>query len=213
MGVTSPLHMTWPHESSERDLRVPWLLCRLSSWSKQTSGQLILRRIPAAPGSSPGSASFSPLRTTMDRHYKWTAVLLPDPSRLRLILRRTPAPPSQSGSSPGSPGTAASGSNISSSRTPFRVVCSSSPGSHLGPPAGPAPEPKWKKNLRLLMKRRDQAGSRGSRRGAVDEDPPHLFPRRAGLLCRVLIPPGSSSSGRSGPAPPPDPSPPVSLYR
>ncbi|KAI4795667.1 hypothetical protein KUCAC02_029730 [Chaenocephalus aceratus] len=51
-----------------------------SSWSKQTSGQLILRRIPAAPGSSPGSASFSPLRTTMDRHYKWTAVLLPDPA-------------------------------------------------------------------------------------------------------------------------------------
>ncbi|KAI4788006.1 hypothetical protein KUCAC02_036123, partial [Chaenocephalus aceratus] len=121
-------------------------------WSKQTSGQLILRRIPAAPGSSPGSASFSPLRTTMDRHYKWTAVLLPDPSRPRLILRRTPAPPSQSGSSPGSPGTAASGSNTSSSRTPFRVVCNSSAGSHLGPPAGPAPEPKWKKNLRLLMR-------------------------------------------------------------
>ncbi|KAI4789284.1 hypothetical protein KUCAC02_035343, partial [Chaenocephalus aceratus] len=39
----------------------------------------------------------------------------------------------------------------------------------LGLPSGPAPEPKWKKNLRLLMKRRDQAGSRGSRRGAVDE--------------------------------------------
>ncbi|KAI4822109.1 hypothetical protein KUCAC02_007671 [Chaenocephalus aceratus] len=51
-----------------------------------------------------------------------------------------------------------------------RVFCNSSAGSHLGPPAGPAPEPKWKKNLRLLMKRRDQAGSRGSRRGAVDED-------------------------------------------
>ncbi|KAI4789526.1 hypothetical protein KUCAC02_035187, partial [Chaenocephalus aceratus] len=42
-------------------------------------------------------------------------------------------------------------------------------GSSPGSPAGPAPEPKWKKNLRLLMKRRDQAGSRGSRRGAVDE--------------------------------------------
>ncbi|KAI4827176.1 hypothetical protein KUCAC02_030594 [Chaenocephalus aceratus] len=137
--------MTWPHESSERDLRVPWLLCRLSSWSKQTSGQLILRRIPAAPGSSPGSASFSPLRTTMDRHYKWTAVLLPDPSAPLPEWLLTWLP---------------------------RVVCNSSAGSHLGPPAGPAPEPKWKKNLRLLMKRRDQAGSRGSRRGAVDEGKP-----------------------------------------
>ncbi|KAI4789524.1 hypothetical protein KUCAC02_035185, partial [Chaenocephalus aceratus] len=51
------------------------------------------------------------------------------------------------------------------------------PGSHLGPPAGPAPEPKWKKNLRLLMKRRDQAGSRGSRRGAVDEAGPAPEPK------------------------------------
>ncbi|XP_034052959.1 uncharacterized protein LOC117533373 [Gymnodraco acuticeps] len=102
----------------------------------------------------------------MARHYKWTAVLLPDPARPslpRLVLCRIP-------SLPGSPAEPAPEHN-SSPCSPFRAICSSSPGSQHGPPTGPAPERKRMKNLRLLMKRREQSGSRWSER--VAEDPAH----------------------------------------
>ncbi|KAK1903862.1 Autophagy-related protein 20 [Dissostichus eleginoides] len=105
----------------------------------------------------------------MDRHYKWTAVLLPDPARPslpRLVLRRIPAPP-------GSPAEPAPEHNYSPC-SPFRAICSSSPGSHHGPPAGPAPERKRMKNLGLLMKRREQSGSRWSERVAEDPGKSHL---------------------------------------
>ncbi|XP_034062132.1 putative protein TPRXL [Gymnodraco acuticeps] len=105
----------------------------------------------------------------MARHYKWTAVLLPDPARPslpRLVLCRIP-------SLPGSPAEPAPEHN-SSPCSPFRAICSSSPGSHHGPPTGPAPERKRMKNLRILMKRREQSGSRWSERVAEDPGKSHL---------------------------------------
>ncbi|KAF3837985.1 hypothetical protein F7725_009753 [Dissostichus mawsoni] len=77
-----------------------------------------------------------------------------------------PARPAQIPAPPGSPAEPAPEHNYSPC-SPFRAICSSSPGSHHGPPAGPAPERKRMKNLRLLMKRREQSGSSSS-----DQDHP-----------------------------------------
>ncbi|KAK5881583.1 hypothetical protein CesoFtcFv8_022363 [Champsocephalus esox] len=150
-----------------------------TSWSKQTSGQLILRRIPAAPGSSPGSASFSPLRTTMDRHYKWTAVLLPDPSRPRRILRRTPAPPLPewllTWLPRPSPPVPEEGWSLVPCAHPTRIVLRRPQRSGSSPrpeppreplPVRKVPEQQWMKSARLLMKKRSQVGSRWRKRGA-----------------------------------------------